>query len=162
LASALAALLTISAQAAPDFKAVSVNDVTLRVSDVRSSTKFYQVLFGIPMKTLAPTLNLRALNANCFFGVEAGNEKNPAIEPAEPVGIEDITPGRVSREIIRFLEAETGRQASGSSTRREEERAVGIGVGQTIVFCGLPPGSRALHSPPDCSPPSGPPCASLA
>ena len=83
LASAIAALVTVSAQAAPaasDFKAVSVNHVTLRVSDVERSTKFYQELFGMPMKIPSPTLNLLALNANCFFGVESAKEKSPAID----------------------------------------------------------------------------------
>jgi catechol 2,3-dioxygenase-like lactoylglutathione lyase family enzyme len=82
LASALAALVVTGAEAAPaasDFKAVSVNHVTLRVSDVRRSTKFYQEVFGMPMKTPSPTLNLLALNANCFFGVESAKEKSSAI-----------------------------------------------------------------------------------
>lgn len=86
LASALAALVATGAQAAPsapDFRAVSVNHVTLRVSDVARSTKFYQEVFGMPLKTESPTLKLLALNKNCFFGVE-GTEvaggKSPAVD----------------------------------------------------------------------------------
>ena len=51
LASALAGLVATGANAAPsssDFKAVSVNHVTLRVPDVQRSTKFYQDLLGCP------------------------------------------------------------------------------------------------------------------
>ena len=57
LASALAGLVATGANAAPssaDFKAVSVNHVTLRVPDVQRATKFYQDLFGMPMRKLLP------------------------------------------------------------------------------------------------------------
>jgi len=83
LASALAALVATGAQAAPsapDFRAVSVNHVTLRVSDVERSTKFYQDVFGMPLKTESPTLKLLALNKNCFFGVESVAGKSPAVD----------------------------------------------------------------------------------
>ena len=51
LASALAGLVATGANAAPsssDFKAVSVNHVTLRVPDVQRSTKSYQDVSGCP------------------------------------------------------------------------------------------------------------------
>jgi catechol 2,3-dioxygenase-like lactoylglutathione lyase family enzyme len=83
LASAIAALASTNASAAPassDFKAVNVNHVTLRVSNVERSTKFYQEVFGMPMRTASPNLNILALNANCFFAVEAAKDKSPAID----------------------------------------------------------------------------------
>ena len=83
LVTALAGLAAASTQAAaapPDFRAVSVNHVTLRVSDVARSTKFYQDVFGMPLKTESPTLKLLALNKNCFFGIEAANQKAPAVD----------------------------------------------------------------------------------
>ena len=83
LASALAGLVAAGAHAAPsvsDFKAVSVNHVTLRVPDVQRSTKFYQELFGMAMRKSSPMVNILTLNANCFFGIEAANEKGPAVD----------------------------------------------------------------------------------
>jgi catechol 2,3-dioxygenase-like lactoylglutathione lyase family enzyme len=83
LASALAGLVAAGASAAPsssDFKAVSVNHVTLRVPNVERSTKFYQEVFAMPMRKSSPTVNILTLNPNCFFGIEAANEKNPAVD----------------------------------------------------------------------------------
>jgi catechol 2,3-dioxygenase-like lactoylglutathione lyase family enzyme len=83
LAAALAGLVAVGANAAPgasDLKAVGVNHVTLRVPDVQRSTKFYQEVFGMPMRKSSPTVNILSLNANCFFGIEAANEKGPAVD----------------------------------------------------------------------------------
>jgi catechol 2,3-dioxygenase-like lactoylglutathione lyase family enzyme len=83
LASALAGLVAAGANAAPaasDFKAVGVNHVTLRVPDVQRSTKFYQEVFGMPMKEESPTVKILSLNPNSFFGIEAANEKGTAVD----------------------------------------------------------------------------------
>ena len=83
LAAALAGLVAAGANAASsasDFKAVSINHVTLRVPDVARSTKFYQDVFGMPMRKSSPTVNILSLNPNSFFGVEAANEKGSAVD----------------------------------------------------------------------------------
>ena len=83
LTSALAGLVAASANAAPsasDFKAVGVNHVTLRVPDVQRSTKFYQEVFGMPMKEESPTVKILSITANSFFGIEAANEKGAAVD----------------------------------------------------------------------------------
>src|SRR5260370_30561476 len=83
LAAALAGLAAAGANAAPsasDFKAVSINHVTLPVPHVQRSTKFYPDVFGLPMRKSSPTLNILALNPNSFFGIEAANEKGPAAD----------------------------------------------------------------------------------
>src|SRR5258708_2059803 len=83
LASALAGFVAAGANAAPsasDFKTVSISHVTLRVPDVQRSTKFYQEVFGMPMKESSPTVNILTLNPNCFFGIEAAKEKGPAVD----------------------------------------------------------------------------------
>src|SRR6202166_145458 len=83
LAATLAGLVATGANAAPsasDFKAVGVNHVTLRVPDVQRSTKFYQEVFGMPMRKSAPTVNILSLNQNCFFGIEAAKDKGPAVD----------------------------------------------------------------------------------
>jgi catechol 2,3-dioxygenase-like lactoylglutathione lyase family enzyme len=92
LASALAGLVAVGANGAPsasDFKAVGVNHVTLRVPDVQRSTKFYQDVFGMPMRKSSPTVNILSLNPNCFFGVEAAKEKGPAVDHFS-LGIQDF------------------------------------------------------------------------
>jgi len=92
LASALAGLVAAGANAASgasDFKAVSVDHVTLRVPDVQRSTKFYQELFGMPMRKSSPMVNILTLNATCFFGIEAANEKGPAVDHFS-LGIQDF------------------------------------------------------------------------
>jgi catechol 2,3-dioxygenase-like lactoylglutathione lyase family enzyme len=94
LASALAGLVAAGANAAPsasDLKAVTVNHVTLRVPDVQRSTKFYQEVFGMPMRKSSPTVNILTLNANCFFGIEAAKEKDPAVDHFA-LGIQNFKP----------------------------------------------------------------------
>jgi catechol 2,3-dioxygenase-like lactoylglutathione lyase family enzyme len=83
LAAALTGLVAAGADAAPsgsDFKAVSISHVTLRVPDVQRSTRFYQEVFGMPMKEESPTVKILSLNANSFFGIEAANEKGTAVD----------------------------------------------------------------------------------
>jgi catechol 2,3-dioxygenase-like lactoylglutathione lyase family enzyme len=83
LAATLAGLVAASANAAPsasDFKAVSISHVTLRVPDVQRSTKFYQEVFGMPMKEESPTVKILSITANSFFGIEAANEKGTAVD----------------------------------------------------------------------------------
>jgi catechol 2,3-dioxygenase-like lactoylglutathione lyase family enzyme len=120
LASALAGLVAAGANAAPsasDFKAVSVNHVTLRVPDVQRSTKFYQDVFGMPMRKSSPTVNILTLNANCFFGIEAANEKAPAVdhfalgiqsfkaeEAAAKLKKRGLKPSGISNEGLKFVD----------------------------------------------------------
>src|SRR5579862_4880100 len=83
LAATLAGLVAAGANAAPsasDFKAVSISHVTLRVPDVQRSTKFYQEVFGMPMKEESPTVKILSFTANSFFGIEAANEKGTAVD----------------------------------------------------------------------------------
>jgi len=92
LASAFTGVVAAGANAAPttaDFKAVSVNHVTLRVPDVQRSTRFYQDLFGMPMKKSSPTVNILALNPNCFFGIETDKGKGAAVDHFS-LGIQDF------------------------------------------------------------------------
>jgi catechol 2,3-dioxygenase-like lactoylglutathione lyase family enzyme len=120
LASALAGLVAVTANAAPaasDFKAVSVNHVTLRVPDVQRSTKFYQEIFGMPMRKSSPTVNILSLNPNCFFGIEAAKEKGPAVdhfslgiqnfkpeEAAEKLKKRGLNPSGISNEGLKFTD----------------------------------------------------------
>ena len=120
LAAALAGLVAAGANAAPsasDFKAVGVNHVTLRVPDVQRSTRFYQEVFGMPMRKSSPTVNILSLNPNCFFGIEAAKEKEPAVdhfslgiqnfrseEAAAKLEKRDLKLSSVSREGLKFID----------------------------------------------------------
>src|SRR5258708_35661251 len=103
LAAALAGLAAAGANAAPsasDFKAVSINHVTLRVPDVQRSTKFYQDVFGMPMRKSAPTVNILSLNANCFFGIEAAKEKGPAVDHFS-LAIQNFKPSEAAAKLSK-------------------------------------------------------------
>jgi catechol 2,3-dioxygenase-like lactoylglutathione lyase family enzyme len=83
LAATLAGLVAAGANAASgasDFKAVSISHVTLRVPEVQRSTKFYQEVFGMPMKEESPTVKILSISASSFFGIEAANEKGTAVD----------------------------------------------------------------------------------
>lgn len=72
LASALAALVTGSAQAASKaggVKAVTLNHVTVRVADVQKTSKFYQDFFDMPLKQHSDKTHILGVGKS-FFGIE--------------------------------------------------------------------------------------------
>ncbi len=72
LATALAALVTGSAQAASKsdgVKAVTLNHVTVRVPDVQKTSKFYQEFFGMPLKQHSDKTHILGVGKS-FFGIE--------------------------------------------------------------------------------------------
>ena len=72
LATALAALVTGAAQAAPKdegLKAVTLNHVTVRVPDVQKTSKFYQEFFGMPLKQHSDKTHILGVGKS-FFGIE--------------------------------------------------------------------------------------------
>ena len=71
VAASLAALVA-SAQAAPKpsgLRAVSVNNVTVRVPDVQRTSQFYQEFFGMPLKQHSATTHILGAGKS-FFGIE--------------------------------------------------------------------------------------------
>src|SRR5882762_10936531 len=72
LATALAALVSGTAQAAPadkGLKAVTLNHVTVRVPDVRRTSQFYQEFFGMPLKQHSEKTHILGVGKS-FFGIE--------------------------------------------------------------------------------------------
>ena len=72
LATALAALVTGAAQAAPKdegLKAVTLNHVTVRVPDVQKTSRFYQEFFGMPLKQHSEKTHILGVGKS-FFGIE--------------------------------------------------------------------------------------------
>ena len=71
LALSITALFTAarSASAAPDMQAVSLNHVTLKVADVQRTSKFYQEVFGMPLKQHSEKTHILGVGKS-FFGIE--------------------------------------------------------------------------------------------
>lgn len=58
-----------SVSAAPDMKAVSLNHVTLKVADVQRTSKFYQEVFGMPLRQHSEKTHILAVGSS-FLGIE--------------------------------------------------------------------------------------------
>src|SRR6266851_1081485 len=71
LALSITALFTAarSLSAAPDMQAVTLNHVTVRVGDVRRTSKFYQEVFGMPLKQHSEKTHILGVGKS-FFGIE--------------------------------------------------------------------------------------------
>ena len=153
LASTLAGLVTASVNAAPngsDFKTVSISHVTLRVPDVQRSTKFYQEVFGMPMKEESPTVKILSINANTFFGIEAANEKGTAVDHFA-FGIENFkveeAAAKLRKRGLKPAVSKDGRQVAlastaGGSARRTRPGARRCG-GRWPMACSSSGGCRS-------------------
>src|ERR1051325_7891735 len=71
LALSITALFTAarSASAATDMKAVTLNHVTVKVADLQRTSKFYQEVFGMPLKQQSKTIHILGVGKS-FFGIE--------------------------------------------------------------------------------------------
>jgi len=71
LALSITALLTgaRSSPAAPDMRAVTLNHVTVKVPDVQRTSKFYQEVFGMPLKQHSDKTHILGVGKS-FFGIE--------------------------------------------------------------------------------------------
>ena len=80
LAFSLAALLTgdRSASAKPELQAVSLNHVTVKVPNVQRTSKFYQELFGMPLRQHSQTTHILGVGSS-FFGIEQ-KDGGPALD----------------------------------------------------------------------------------
>jgi catechol 2,3-dioxygenase-like lactoylglutathione lyase family enzyme len=80
LALSLAALVT-GVQAAPSesgMHAISLNHVTVRVPDVHRTSRFYQELFGMPLKQHSEKTHILGVGKS-FFGIEQ-KDGGPALD----------------------------------------------------------------------------------
>jgi catechol 2,3-dioxygenase-like lactoylglutathione lyase family enzyme len=71
LALSLTALLTAaqSSSASPDMQAITLNHVTVKVPDLLRTSKFYQEVFGMPLKQHSQTIHILGVGKS-FFGIE--------------------------------------------------------------------------------------------
>ena len=66
------------ALAAPtNFRAVSINHVTVKVPDLHRTSQFYQEFFGMPIKQQSATIHILGVG-DSFFGIEQGESGNLA------------------------------------------------------------------------------------
>ena len=84
LAVSLAALAGASAVpvalAAPtNFRAVSINHVTVKVPDLHRTSQFYQEFFGMPIKQQSATVHILGVG-DSFFGIEQGESKTATVD----------------------------------------------------------------------------------
>jgi catechol 2,3-dioxygenase-like lactoylglutathione lyase family enzyme len=68
-AAALPAGLATPALAAPSLKAITLNHVTVRVSDLQKTSKFYQEFFGMKLAQQSKTIHILGVGES-FFGIE--------------------------------------------------------------------------------------------
>jgi catechol 2,3-dioxygenase-like lactoylglutathione lyase family enzyme len=68
------------ALAAPtNFRAVSINHLTVKVPDLHRTSQFYQEFFGMPIKQQSATVHILGVG-DSFFGIEQGESKTATVD----------------------------------------------------------------------------------
>ena len=62
-----------------DFRAVSLNHVTVRVPDLHRTSQFYQEFFGMPLKQHSSTVHILGVG-DSFFGIEQGESRTTTVD----------------------------------------------------------------------------------
>jgi catechol 2,3-dioxygenase-like lactoylglutathione lyase family enzyme len=108
LALSITALITAaqSSSAAPGMHAVTLNHVTLKVADVQRTSKFYQEVFGMPLKQHSETIHILGVGKS-FFGLEQ-KPGGPALDHYD-FGIANFNADEVAAKLkARNLKLEPG------------------------------------------------------
>jgi catechol 2,3-dioxygenase-like lactoylglutathione lyase family enzyme len=108
LALSITALFTTarSSSAAPDMKAVTLNHVTVKVADVQRTSKFYQEVFGMPLKQHSESTHILGVGKS-FFGIEQ-KPGGPALDHYD-FGIANFNADEVTAKLkARNLKLEPG------------------------------------------------------
>lgn len=97
---------TPSALAAPDMKAVTLNHVTLKVADVQRTSKFYQDVFGMPLKQHSEKTHILGVGKSLLgIGQKPGG---PALDHYD-LGIANFNADEVNAKLkARNLKLEPG------------------------------------------------------
>jgi catechol 2,3-dioxygenase-like lactoylglutathione lyase family enzyme len=61
------------------FRAVSLNQVTVRVPDLHRTSQFYQQFFGMPIRQQSATIHILGVG-DSFFGIEQGQNQTPTVD----------------------------------------------------------------------------------
>src|SRR5260370_10250184 len=95
-----------SASAAPDMKAVTLNHVTLKVANVQRTSKFYQEVFGMPLKQHSDRTHILGVGKR-FLGIEQ-KPNAPAMDHYD-LGIANFNADEVTARLkARNLKLEPG------------------------------------------------------
>ena len=95
-----------SSTASPDMQAVTLNHVTVKVADVQRTSKFYQEVFGMPLKQHSEKTHILGVGKG-FFGIEE-KPGGPALDHYD-FGIADFNADRVAAKLkARNLKLEAG------------------------------------------------------
>jgi catechol 2,3-dioxygenase-like lactoylglutathione lyase family enzyme len=100
------------ALAAPtNFRAVSINHVTVKVPDLHRTSQFYQEFFGMPIKQQSATVHILGVG-NSFFGIEQGESKTATVDHYD-FGIASFNADAVRAKLAeRGLKADSNSQES--------------------------------------------------
>src|SRR3984893_4643006 len=98
LALSITALFTAarSSAAAPDMRAVPLNHGTVKVADVQRTSKFYQEVFGMPLKQHSEKTHILGVGKS-FFGIEQ-KSGGPALDHYD-FGIEGWDAAEMRRKV---------------------------------------------------------------
>src|ERR1017187_7123677 len=83
-----------------DFRAVSVNHVTVRVPDLHRTSRFYQEFFGMPLKQQSATVHILGVGSS-FFGIEQGNTQIATVDHYD-FGIENFNADEVRERLSKL------------------------------------------------------------
>jgi catechol 2,3-dioxygenase-like lactoylglutathione lyase family enzyme len=61
------------------FRAVSLNHITVKVSDLHRTSKFYQEFFGMPLRQQSATTHILSVG-KAFFGIEQGASQTASVD----------------------------------------------------------------------------------
>jgi catechol 2,3-dioxygenase-like lactoylglutathione lyase family enzyme len=100
------------ALAAPtNFRAVSINHVTVKVPDLHRTSQFYQEFFGMPIKQQSATIHILGVG-DSFFGIEQGESKTATVDHYD-FGIATFNADAVRAKLAeRGLKADSNSQES--------------------------------------------------
>ena len=100
------------ALAAPtNFRAVSINHVTVKVPDLHRTSQFYQEFFGMPIKQQSASVHILGVG-DSFFGIEQGESKTATVDHYD-FGIAAFNGDAVRAKLAeRSLKADSNSQES--------------------------------------------------
>jgi catechol 2,3-dioxygenase-like lactoylglutathione lyase family enzyme len=97
------------AAAPAEFRAVSLNHVTVRVPNLHRTSQFYQQFFGMPIRQQSATVHILSVGSS-FFGIEQGTSQTPTVDHYD-FGIEnfdaDAVRARLTEMNLKFSDTKS-------------------------------------------------------
>lgn len=90
------------------FSAISLNHITVKVSDLHRTSRFYQEFFGMPLRQQSATTHILGVGRS-FFGIEQGDNQPPTVNHFD-FGIENF-----NADLMRAKLTELNLKFSGTS-----------------------------------------------